>query len=86
MYYVYLIKNEINKIYYGSTNDLKRRIREHNNGLSYSTKGHLWQLVYYEAYSAEADARQREKQLKYHGQALAQLKRRLKSSLLINKS
>jgi len=71
MYYVYFIQNEIDKIYYGSTNDLKRRISEHNIGLSYSTKGHLWRLVYYEAYSAEYDARQREKQLKYHGQALA---------------
>jgi len=86
MYYVYFIQNEINKIYYGRTNDLKRRMSEHNSGLSYSTKGHFWQLIYYEAYLVEYDARQREKQLKYHGQALAQLKRRIKSSLVINKS
>ncbi len=86
MHYVYLIKNEIGKIYYGSTNDLKRRIHEHNSGLSHSTKGHLWRLIYYEAYLSETDARQREKQLKYYGQALAQLKRRIRFSLLKNKS
>lgn len=80
MYYVYFLKNEKGKIYYGSTNDLKRRISEHNNDKSRSTKGHIWRLVYYEAYFSEEDARQRESNLKYHGQALAQLRRRIKNS------
>lgn len=81
MFYVYFIINEKDKIYYGSTNDLRRRFKEHNNNKSYSTKGHKWKLVYYEAYLGEKDAREREKQLKYHGQAFAQLKRRIKNSL-----
>lgn len=81
MYYVYLIQNEDHVIYYGSTNDLRRRMVEHQSGKSFSTKGHIWRLIYYEAYFDEHDAREREKQLKYHGQALAQLKRRLKNSL-----
>lgn len=81
MFYVYLIKNEKEEIYYGSTNDLKRRIVEHNNGKSRSTKGRIWKLVYYESYFNELDARRREKNLKYHGQALAQLKRRISNSL-----
>lgn len=38
-------------------------------------------IVYYEAYSAEEDARLREGQLKLRGRALGQLKRRLKHSL-----
>lgn len=81
MYYVYLIKNNLGKIYYGSTNDLRRRFKEHNRGKSLSTKGHTWKLVYYEAYFSETDARTREHQLKFHGQAFAQLRRRIHNSL-----
>jgi putative endonuclease len=69
MYYIYFIQNEKDKIYYGSTNNLRRRMSEHNSGKSYSTKNHTWKLVYYEAFISETDAREREKQLKYHGQA-----------------
>lgn len=81
MYYVYIVQSEQNKIYCGSTNNLRRRLKEHNSGKSFSTKGYTWKLKYYEAYFFEKDARTREKQLKYHGQALAQLKRRLKNSI-----
>jgi putative endonuclease len=80
MYYVYLIKNELNEIYYGYTSDLRKRISEHNHGYSFSTRGHQWMLVYYEAYFSKEDAEIREKRLKYYGQALAQLKRRIKNS------
>jgi putative endonuclease len=81
MFYVYLLKNERNELYYGCTKDLKKRFFEHNNNESFATKKHQWKLVYYEAYLKENDAWEREKQLKLHGQALAQLKRRLKKSL-----
>lgn len=81
MFYLYFILNELNEIYCGSTNNLRRRMVEHNTGKCESTRGHRWTLVYYEAYLSEADAREREKQLKYHGQALAQLKRRIRNSL-----
>lgn len=83
MYYVYVIKSEkTEEIYIGFANDLKKRIKEHNRGKSFSTKFKLpWQLIYYEAYQSEKDAKLREKRLKYHGRALAQLKRRIKNSL-----
>ncbi len=81
MHYVYIIKNEIDELYYGCTNNLKKRFFEHNSGESFSTKNHEWKLAYYEAYLREEDAWNREKQLKRHGQALAQLKRRIKKSL-----
>lgn len=84
MYYVYLIQNEIGEVYYGSTNDLRRRLAEHNGGKSPSTHGHRWGLVYYEAYSDEKDARFREQQLKHYGQSLAHLKKRLHHSLSKN--
>lgn len=81
MFYVYLLKNELNNIYIGSTNDLRRRLKEHKTGKSISTQGHEWELIYYEAYKAEKDAREREHQLKQHGQAKAKLKSRIKFSL-----
>lgn len=86
MFYVYVLKNESDNLYFGSTNDLKRRLTEHKTGKSYSTRGHVWQLVYYEAYFAEKDAREREHQLKLHGQAKAKLKARIKHSLLQDQS
>lgn len=81
MFYVYLLKNERGELYYGCTKNLKKRFFEHNNNKSFATKNHKWKLVYYEAYLSEEDAWEREKQLKLHGQAFAQLRRRLKKSL-----
>lgn len=75
MYFVYVLKNSENrKLYYGYTNDLQRRLSEHKeNG--------AWELVYYEAYKSEFDARKRERNLKEYGQALSAPKRRLMESL-----
>lgn len=81
MQYVYLLKNENGEVYYGCTNDLKKRISEHNQGEVFSTKGHDWSIIYYEAYSSEKDAFLREKQLKRYGQSLSHLKKRLRYSL-----
>jgi len=73
MYYVYCFRHRKTKdFYYGYTADLRRRAREH---------GPLWQLMYYEAYLAEADARRREQKLKDYGQARSKLKDRLRESL-----
>lgn len=81
MQYVYLLKNEKDKFYYGCTNDLKRRVLEHNEGKVVSTRGHHWKVIYYEAYRSEQDAFLREKQLKQYGQSLSHLKKRLGHSL-----
>ncbi len=67
-----------NQSYLGSTNDLRRRFKEHNMGSILSTKRYMpWELIYYEAYSTENLARIREKRLKYHGNAIRELKRRI---------
>jgi len=83
MHYVYIIKSyKTNEIYIGLTNDLKRRIDEHNKQQSLSTKSKTpWHLIYYEAYTSEQDAILREKGLKHYGRALAVLKNRIKNSL-----
>jgi putative endonuclease len=83
MHYVYLIKSsKTGDIYIGMTNDLKRRIREHNKQQSLSTKSNTpWCLIYFEAYKSEKDAILRERGLKYYGRALSLLKMRIKNCL-----
>lgn len=81
MYYVYVLQNATRELYYGSTNDLKRRLSEHRRGGTFSTEGKDWNLVYYEAYRAESDARRRESQIKQHGHAKRWLKERIYDSL-----
>ena len=81
MYYVYVIENSNNELYFGRTNDLKRRLSEHNSGATFTTaKGTDWQLIYYEAYRTEASAKRREKRIKDYGQAWSQLKKRIAES------
>jgi putative endonuclease len=86
MFYVYVLSClNNNELYIGSTNDLRRRIIEHNKGKVPSTRNKLpYKLVYYEAYGSELDARQREKMLKLRGQARNKLKLRLKNTLARN--
>jgi len=83
MFYTYILKSDKNnELYIGSTNDLKRRLVEHNNGKVHSTKPYLpYKLVYYEAFGADSDARRRESMLKCRGQARRQLLVRLKDTL-----
>ena len=79
MYYVYILMSKTHKqIYIGSTRDLRRRFKEHNMGMVFSSKRYMpWDLLYYEAYIAENFARMREKRLKYNGNAIRELKRRI---------
>jgi len=83
MFYLYLLKSEKDgNLYIGSTNDLERRIAEHNEGKVFSTKARRpFELIYYEAYRSEKDARHREKNLKLRSRAYAQLKKRILGSI-----
>lgn len=65
-YYTYiLISEKDGKRYIGYTNNLKKRINEHNNGLIVSTKYRRpLKLIYYEACLNKEDAKRREKYLK----------------------
>lgn len=71
MFFVYILKSEADdKLYIGSTSDLRKRFKEHNAGLVRSTKARKpFKLVYYEAYAVEEEARHREHNLKLHGRA-----------------
>ncbi|MCK4781333.1 GIY-YIG nuclease family protein [Candidatus Parcubacteria bacterium] len=83
MYYVYFLKNADSKVYVGYTNNLRRRIGEHNRGRGgkYTKYKGPFKLVYYEAYESEKDAKKREDNLKLHKNAYTQLKKRISESL-----
>jgi len=65
MAYTYILQLENGMYYVGSTKDLQRRIKEHEQGRSFYTHGKNSKLVYYEEYSTDEEAWKREKQL--HG-------------------
>ncbi|PIR82466.1 excinuclease ABC subunit C [Candidatus Kaiserbacteria bacterium CG10_big_fil_rev_8_21_14_0_10_59_10] len=83
MYYVYVLGSERDsRLYIGRTNDLRRRLKKHNNGESFSTAFRRpFTLLYYEAYRDERDAVRREKALKLRGNARRFLMERLSFSL-----
>jgi len=83
MYYVYVLKSQYDEgLYIGRTNDLRRRLKEHNDGESFSTSFRgPFNLLYYEAYRDEKDAIKREKALKLRGNARRFLMDRLSYSL-----
>ena len=85
MYYVYIIRNEKGELYTGYTSDLRRRLQSHNEGKTKSTREHQWEVIYYEAYKAEQDARNRELALKKSGAARKWLRDRLSHSLTLNR-
>ncbi len=65
-FYVYVLKS-INKefIYVGITANLKKRFLEHNNKEELSTKHYApLELIFYEAYRNEKDAKRRENYFK----------------------
>lgn len=77
VYYVYCLQHLKHKeLYYGYTEDLRRRLKEHKR------EDKNWELIYYEAYRSEIDARTREQKLKDYGQSRTHLKRRIAHSLL----
>jgi len=69
------------ELYIGSTNNLRKRIAEHNSGKVFSTKIRKpFKLIYCEAYLSGKEARKREYNLKLRANAFNQLKRRISES------
>ena len=80
MFYVYLLHHDQTKRnYIGRTDDLRRRLKEHNSNQQTATKRRIgkWRLVYYEAYSSKTDAISREKRLKAHGSGKREFLKRI---------
>ena len=77
MFQTYILKNDITKKFYiGSTNDLQRRLKEHNRGQTKSTRREgEWQIVYKEEFKTNIEAKRRERMIKSYkgGNAFKQL-------------
>lgn len=65
-YYIYILASLSGTLYIGITNNLKRRIYEHKEGLieGFSKKYKCIKLIYFEEYHDVNEAIAREKQLK----------------------
>jgi len=66
MYYVYVLKSKKDGKYYtGYTENLERRIQEHNRGKSRSVKGRgPFEVVWVERYDSKSEAMRRERVIK----------------------
>lgn len=65
-YCVYILQSlKNNSLYIGYTSDLKKRVKEHNDGKSLATKPFRpYRLIFYEAFLNRIDAKKREIYLK----------------------
>jgi len=81
-WYVYILQSKKNEHWYtGCTEDLRKRFKEHNDNLVFSTKGRgPFKLIYCEASINKDDAFARERYLK-SGMGKRYLKNRLKRFL-----
>ncbi|MBI2409460.1 GIY-YIG nuclease family protein [Candidatus Kaiserbacteria bacterium] len=81
-FYVYVLRSyKDNRWYTGFTHDLRKRFKQHQDGLTRSTKGRgPFELIYYEMSQHENDARARELFLK-SGMGKRYLRNRLKRFL-----
>lgn len=68
MYYLYILKSlKDDNLYVGTTDDVEKRLEEHNSGKSKSTRlRRPFQLVHKETYETLSEARKREWYLKNH--------------------
>ena len=68
MYTTYILYSEkIDHYYTGYTNDIARRLLEHNRKKGkYTDRGIPWKLVYSEEYEKKEDAQHRETEIKSH--------------------
>lgn len=66
MYFVYKIRNSIDKIYIGVTKDPKSRVAYHNEkrGAQFTKHAPSYEIIFLEEYPALAEARKREIQIK----------------------
>jgi putative endonuclease len=68
-FYVYILFSEsLQRYYTGSTDDIARRIKEHNKGKSlFTSRGSPWVIKYQQEFGSRDEASQKEKQIKKRG-------------------
>lgn len=67
MYFLYIIKSyKKNRYYIGSSSDPAKRLAEHNNGYTKSTKPYRpWEIIYTESFRTKQEACKKEWYLKH---------------------
>lgn len=80
MYYVYVLKSlSFDRIYIGLTDNVEKRLEEHNSGKTKSTKGYKpYELAFVEQFKTRIEAREREKFLK-SGSARKRIKEKIRA-------
>ena len=67
-FWTYILENESGRFYVGHTDDLDRRLSQHNSqdltGAKYANKHGPWKLVWSEPHGTRADAMRRERFIK----------------------
>lgn len=85
-YWVYVIESRDGRLYVGFSTSVHKRLKEHNQGLNFSTKPYKpWYIVHCELYLNRKDALRRERYLKT-SQGSRLLKRMLKEYFYQKKS
>jgi putative endonuclease len=66
MFHVYVLRSQTTgHLYTGQTEDMERRLAEHNSNLATATKRRgPWDLIYRETYQTRSEAMRRERYLK----------------------
>jgi putative endonuclease len=66
LFYVYIIySRKLDKYYVGHTEDIAKRLEQHNSGIStFTAKSSDWEIVYQEVFETREGARLREKAIK----------------------
>jgi putative endonuclease len=66
MFFVYVLRSQVlDRFYIGMTNNVERRMKQHNSGQNRSTKSYVpWNLFFVEEYATRTEAREREVYLK----------------------
>lgn len=69
MFYTYVIRSQsLQRFYVGSTQDVERRLQEHNAGKSKSTRpGVPWELIHVEEHATRSEAMLHERKIKSRG-------------------
>jgi putative endonuclease len=69
LYYIYILHSQsLQRYYVGSTENIEKRLQEHNRGKSTSTRaGAPWELIHTENFSTRSEALLKERKIKARG-------------------
>ena len=71
MFYIYILYSESTRRYYvGSTEDVEKRVLQHNAGKSISTRAGIpWKSIHTERFTTRSEAMLQERKIKSRGTA-----------------